>query len=111
MSPRVGAGAAGVAAALALGACGGSGTPAASPPDPPLAAGTVAADGTVYAALAMGQLGVADNTFWELLAERDGRWSVVTPPDIATNGGLVVSVGGDQVAAGVLPSQSLGFSP
>lgn len=111
MSARVGAGAAAVAAALALGACGSAGTPAASAPDPPLAAGTVAVDGTVYATLAMGQLGVPNNTFWELVADRDGRWSAVTPPDIATNGGLVLSVGEDQLTTGVLPSQSLGFSP
>ncbi len=60
----------------------------------------------------MGDLGQPLNTFWELARRRHGSWSVVTPPDVATNGGLAASLDArGTIAAAVLSSQDLAFSP
>jgi hypothetical protein len=62
----------------------------------------------------MGQLGHPLNTFWELLHLAPGAssWRLVTPPGVADNGGLVVSVAGvGAVTVGFEPSQLLRFSP
>jgi hypothetical protein len=95
-----------VAAASGLASCGGSPAPSAAPP---LAAGTTTSTAS-WVVVPMGQLGVADNTFYELFVDRGGRWSLVTPSDVATNGGVVVAPGATAVA-GILPSGDLGFSP
>jgi hypothetical protein len=76
----------------------------------PLAAGTVAGP-TAWAALAMGNPSTADDTFWELLARHGARWSLVTPGDVATNGGVVVAPTDEGAVAGVLASNNLRFSP
>ena len=42
------------------------------------------------------------------------RWSLQTPPDIATNGAIVLAApaaAGETLVAGVRPSLDLGFSP
>ncbi len=61
----------------------------------------------------MGQLSEQSNTFWELFHAAPGssRWTLVTPEGTADNGGLVAGASGDSVAAGVLPSALLRFSP
>ena len=61
----------------------------------------------------MGQLSEQSNTFWELFRAVPGssRWTLVTPEGTADNGGLVAGVSGDSIAAGVLPSAFLRFSP
>ena len=66
-----------------------------------------------WAVLPMGDLSQPSNTFWELLHSTPGssRWSLVTPPGVADNGGLVAGASGGSLVAGVLPSQSLRFSP
>ena len=63
--------------------------------------------------LPMGELSVANNTFWQLLHAVPGssRWTVVTPTGDADNGGLVAGAAGDSVVAGCCPSQLLRFSP
>ena len=45
--------------------------------------------------LAMGDLGQLANTFWQLIFLPAGhsRWSLVTPPGFADNGGLVSARG------------------
>jgi hypothetical protein len=54
------------------------------------------------------------NQFWQLfmLAGPGGRWSLRTPPGIATNGALVLA-GQDRqtLITGIRPSLDLGFSP
>ena len=78
-----------------------------SPGDPTL----VTAQGT-WAVASMGGRD-ADDKFWQLFfrpATR-GRWSLVTPPGVADNGGLVAAGGGAYLVTGFRPSQNLAFSP
>jgi hypothetical protein len=76
------------------------------------ASGVSTPDGS-WSTLPMGQLSEQSNTFWELFHALPGssRWTLVTPEGTADNGGLVAGVSGDSVAAGVLPSELLRFSP
>ncbi|HTZ08259.1 MAG TPA: hypothetical protein VMB72_04255 [Acidimicrobiales bacterium] len=110
-----------VGLAVVLGACGGTGAPgprttgtAALPPAPPLASTAVTADAALVV-VPMGDLGQALNTFWELFVRPTGAatWTLVTPPGVADNGGLVVSpaVTGGSLLAGFEPSQDLEYSP
>jgi hypothetical protein len=135
--PRAGGGAAGparrarrltagglLAAALAAGGlslpvlAGASGVPSGrrdspAPVSAPLA-GSYAAPSATWADVAMGLLGQPDNTFWQLFVLSSGstRWSLVTPPGVADNGGLVGAPGpGGELAVGFGASQRLGFSP
>jgi hypothetical protein len=62
----------------------------------------------------MGHLEDPLNTFWQLLYRPSGNasWTVVTPPGVADNGGLVMTTGMlGTVAVGFEPSQNLLFSP
>jgi hypothetical protein len=79
---------------------------------PPLDSAVSTSSGS-WVVLAMGDLSQANNTFWELLHSTPGssHWSLVTPPGVADNGGLVVGASAGSVVAGVLPSQLLDFSP
>ena len=57
--------------------------------------------------LAMGHLGDPANTFYELFERPTGRsaWTLVTPPGVADNGGLVVGLSpAGALTAGFLPS-------
>ena len=76
------------------------------------ASGVSTPDGS-WSTLPMGQLSEQSNTFWELFHAAPGssRWTLVTPEGTADNGGLVAGVSGDSIAAGVLPSALLRFSP
>ena len=67
-----------------------------------------------WAVVAMGHTGQLVNTFWQLLFRAPGAssWRLVTPPGVADNGGLVLSVGSDGAATvGFEPSQQLRYSP
>ncbi len=61
----------------------------------------------------MGVLSDESNTFWQLLHAPPGssRWSVVTPPGVADNGGLVLAAPQSSTLVGFLPSGNLRFSP
>ena len=76
------------------------------------ASGVSTPDGS-WSTLPMGQLSEQSNTFWELFHAVPGssHWMLVTPEGTADNGGLVAGVSGDSIAAGVLPSALLRFSP
>lgn len=64
------------------------------------------------ASVAMGHLHNPANTFWQLLTQRGaGRWTLVTPPGVATNGGIAVSMPTeDDLVVAVLPSLLLRFT-
>jgi len=67
-----------------------------------------------WVALAMGHLDDPLNTFWQLVTLPAGgqRWAQATPPGVASNGGLVFSLGaGASVLSGFEPSQDLLVSP
>ena len=62
----------------------------------------------------MGQQGHPLNTFWELFyrAPAAASWQLVTPPGVADNGGLAVSVASTgRATVGFEPSQLLRYSP
>jgi hypothetical protein len=92
----------------------------ASPPAlaAPLNATLATSTGEV-AVVAMGTLGDPLNTFWQLFVRSSSAtspWTLVTPPGVADNGGLVVSAtpgsaGSAPMLAGFQPSQGLAFSP
>lgn len=87
--------------------------PSAAPPAPLSLATSTAMSGTTWAVVPMGAAS-GPNLFWQLFAlPRSGqRWSLATPPDIATNGALVLaSPGGQALTVGIRPSLYLDFSP
>jgi hypothetical protein len=81
-----------------------------------LSTAETSADGT-WAAIPMGTTG--PNLFWQLfrLPTAGGSWSLQTPPDIATNGALILApqdgTGQDARAliTGIRPSLNLSYSP
>ncbi|HUJ65146.1 MAG TPA: hypothetical protein VLX59_06400 [Acidimicrobiales bacterium] len=89
-------------------------TTAAAPLPTPVATSIGGSAGT-WASVAMGQLDQPLNTFWQLLYRPVGgsRWSnQVEATAVATNGGIVLArLGGETVAAGMLPSNRLTFTP
>ena len=107
------------AAALALAVlaagCGSAARPANTPSSPavPLSLTTaVTGPGATWAAVPMGAASGA-NQFWQLFMLPAGaaRWSLQTPPDIATNGALILAgQAGQGIVVGERPSLSLTFS-
>ena len=107
------------AAALALAVlaagCGSASRSASTPSSPavPLSLTTaVTGPGATWAAVPMGA-GSGANQFWQLFMLPSGgsRWSLQTPPDIATNGALILAgQGGQGIIVGERPSLSLTFS-
>jgi hypothetical protein len=80
--------------------------------EPPIPLASSAVTGaTTWATLAMGHLNDPLNTFWQLLALNGSQWHLATPPGVASNGGLLVTVEPASVLAGFGPSQDLQFSP
>jgi hypothetical protein len=103
--------------ALAAGcgsAVGPAGTSAGSAVQPPfLATSLVTVTGT-WAVVVMGGSAASYNNFWQLFVRpaATGSWRLVTPPGVASNGGLVVaSPGAGSLVAGFRPSQDLSYSP
>ncbi len=106
---------------LALAGCAGTGPgPAATTATPPAIRAplgtTFATTSGVVAVVAMGTLSDPLNTFWQIFVrpEATSRWTLVTPPGVADNGGLVASPSpraGGTVIAGFEPNQDLAFSP
>ena len=114
-----------VAAALVMtaAACGSvtsRGAPRAAPPPPPGLATSLDTTGATWAVAVLGGSAARHNNFWQLFVRpaKSAAWRLVTPPGVASNGGLVLagqpgSAGqaGRSVIAGFRPSQSLAFSP
>jgi hypothetical protein len=87
--------------------------PAPAVPLPGLATSVVTSGGS-WAVVVLGGSSASDNNFWQLFARPAGSpgWRLVTPPGVASNGGLVAaSLGGRSLIAGFRPSQDLVFSP
>ncbi len=86
--------------------------PAQLPPLPTLASSVTSGD-AAWVTLPMGAPS-GPNQFWELFARSaSGRsWSLRTPPDIATNGALVLAIQDPRtLVTGIRPSLDLAFSP
>jgi hypothetical protein len=85
----------------------------APPPPPSLATTLVTADGT-WAVAELGGSAARYNNFWQLFLRpaRSTTWRLVTPPGVASNGGLVMAgLGGPSLIVGFRPSQLLKFTP
>jgi hypothetical protein len=80
----------------------------------PLATSVVTPQGA-WAIAVMGGSAASENNFWQLFVRPAGtsRWSLVTPPAVADNGGLVAAggTGVTSLLVGFRPSQGLAFSP
>jgi hypothetical protein len=86
----------------------------ATAPSPLSLATSVATPAGTWAVVVMGGSAARHNNFWQLLARPAGtpEWRLVTPPGVASNGGLVAApAGGGSLVAAFLPSQQLAFSP
>jgi hypothetical protein len=117
MRPRTGRACLLLAVAALAAGCGsaaGQGSAAAVPAQPPsLSTSLVTATGT-WAVAVMGGAAASHNNFWQLFVRPagTGTWRLVTPPGVASNGGLVLaSPGAGQVVAAFRPSQYLSYSP
>ena len=97
---------------LALLGCGLAATSAQAAVDAPLVS-AVSTSTDSWVTLPMGDISDPNNTFWELFHTAPGssHWSLVTPPGVADNGGLIESASAGAALVGVLPSQLLRFSP
>ena len=94
-------------------ATGQTGAAARPAPPPSLATSLGTATGT-WAVAEMGGSAANHNNFWQLFARPAGTttWRLVTPPGVASNGGLVIATpGAGTVVAGFRPSQNLAYSP
>jgi hypothetical protein len=106
--PAIGALAAGCGSAAPT-----PGTPAAVGATPSLATAVGTSAGTWAVAVLVGAA-AQHNNFWQLFVRPadSTTWRLVTPPGVASNGGLVIaSPGGRSLTAGFRPSQSLVFTP
>lgn len=116
MTQSLRAAALGAACALLAVGCGSARPGGASAPAAPglsLATSIVTGTGS-WAVLLLGGQAAKHNDFWQLLARPAGTrtWRLVTPPGVASNGGLAVApAGGRSAVTGFLPSQGLSFSP
>jgi hypothetical protein len=112
-APR--AGAAVLGAAILAGGCASAAHPAAARAPRPVAlplATSVAGDQETWAAVPMGTEG--PNLFWQLFVRpaQATRWTLATPPDVATNGAIALAAGGGNgLVTGIHPSLLLRFSP
>jgi hypothetical protein len=89
--------------------------PKPTPPAPlPGLATSFMTQGGSWAVAVLGGTAASENNFWQLFARPAGAsaWRLVTPPGVASNGGLVAAgLGGRSLVAGFRPSQDLAFSP
>jgi hypothetical protein len=117
MSLRAGRACLLLAVTLAAAGCGSATAPTSSRathvPAQPLATSLTTGSGT-WAVAVMGGSAASYNNFWQLFVRPAGtaRWRLVTPPGVASNGGLVVTgLRTGPVVAGFRPSQGLAYSP
>jgi len=117
MSGRAGQASLLLAAALLAAGCASAvtraSTPASAAEPPSLSTSLVTSTGT-WAVAVMGGSAAQHNNFWQLFVRptATSTWRLVTPPGVASNGGLVMaSLGAGSVMAAFRPSQDLSYSP
>jgi hypothetical protein len=78
----------------------------------PLSTSLVTTQGA-WAIAVMGGSAASENNFWQLFVRPAGasQWSLVTPPGVADNGGLVAAGADTSMLIGFRPSQGLVYSP
>jgi hypothetical protein len=105
-----------VTVALAVTGCGSQAATVAAPvtrvSPVPLASSLVTAQGT-WAIADIGGSAPGNENFWQVFVRPAGasKWSLVTPPGVADNGGLVAAGTPTSLVIGFRPSQELTFSP
>ena len=118
---RLAAAALALAAGALLAGCG-SGSPAPNVPGPaaeappggaPFLATSMVTSAGTWAVAVMGGPVAQENNFWQLFARPadSSRWTLVTPPGTADNGGLVLARAGGSLITGFRPSQYLTYTP
>jgi hypothetical protein len=93
------------------GSSGGAGTGPAVTPSLTTSESTATA---TWGILVMGGSAASEDNFWQLFTRPAGSatWTLVTPPGVADNGGLVMAPAGrGGLDVGIRPSQGLTFSP
>ena len=103
-----------MALAAGCGSAASQGSTPASPAQPPSLATSLATATGTWAVAVMGGSAASHDNFWQLFMRPPGTgtWRLVTPPGVASNGGLVLaSLGTGSVVAGFRPSQQLSYSP
>jgi hypothetical protein len=107
-----------IALVLAAVGCSTAGHRAAARPPAPAAslplATSMQAQGPTWATVVAGGPAASHDSFWQLLVQpAPGRpWQLVTPPGVASNGGLVIAPDGARsLLTGFQPSQHLTFTP
>jgi hypothetical protein len=87
-------------------------TPASAASPPSLDTSLLTSSGS-WAVVVMGGSAASHNNFWQLFTRpATTTWRLVTPPGVASNGGLVLAAPGTgPVVAGFRPSQGLASSP
>jgi hypothetical protein len=115
VTPRAPLLTAGIAVLLCAAACGSAtsravATSTVQAVTEPLATSLVTAQGA-WAIVDMGGSAAQEENFWQVFARRGGAWSLVTPPGVADNGGLVAAGSPSSLLVGFRPSQGLTFSP
>jgi hypothetical protein len=106
-----------LAAAVLSAGCGSAARQAgaqAGPVPPPSLATALAGASDTWAVAVMGGTAAQHNDFWQLFVRPSGigRWRLVTPPGVASNGGLVMAgLGTGSIVAGFRPSENLTYSP
>jgi hypothetical protein len=88
--------------------------PHVAPPAPPSLATSLATPGGTWAVAELGGSAARHDNFWQVFVRPAGSpaWRLVTPPGVASNGGLVLAgMAGQSALAGFRPSQDLTFSP
>ena len=100
-----------------VGGCGTSAHPGSTPASaasPPSLATSVSTPTGTWAVVVMGGSAASHSNFWQLFTRPTAAtaWRLVTPPGVASNGGLVLAgPGTGPVVAGFRPSQNLASSP
>ncbi len=89
------------------------GPPTTSAASLPIATSLAGAGHADWAVAQLGGSSAHHDNFWELFVQPAGApgWKLVTPPGVASNGGLILASTGTRLIAGFRPSQLLTFSP
>lgn len=106
-----------LAAAILAAGCGsqsGGASPSARLPQPPSLALSVVSSSATWATVEMGGSAAQYNNFWQLFVRpaAGGRWKLVTPPGMASNGGFILAApAGQSLITAFRPSQLITYSP
>ncbi|MEI6700695.1 MAG: hypothetical protein WCL38_02940 [Actinomycetota bacterium] len=79
-------------------------------PSLPLTASTTSS-AQATTVITVGNLSSTIDRFSDVVVERGTKWTVETPPGVATNGGVIIATYGSRLLTATVPSQLLRFTP